>query len=107
MQVIEEQCFTPQAPWQHLRSGKSRVVALHFPQDFNPLSQDIITGAALRCASDSYSLNLMANTLAEPDLLAVSRSGQADGMILMEILTRDWRVELLRKSDFPFVLIGR
>jgi DNA-binding LacI/PurR family transcriptional regulator len=107
MQVIEEQRFAPQAPWQQLRSGRSRVVALHFPQDFNPPSQDIITGAALRCASDSYSLNLMANTLTEPDLLAVYRSGQADGMILMEILTHDWRVELLRKHELPFVLIGR
>ena len=84
MQVIEDQRFAPHAAWQQLRSGKSRVVALHFPQDFNPLSQDIITGAALRCASQSYSLNLMANTLTEPDLLAVYRSGQADGMILME-----------------------
>ncbi len=28
-------------------------------------------------------------------------------MILMEILTRDWRVELLRKHGLPFVMIGR
>ena len=107
MQVIEDQRFAPQVAWQQLRSGKSRVVALHFPQDFNPPSQDIITGAALHCAGVNYSLNLMAQTLTEPDLLAVYASGQADGMILMEILTRDWRVELLRKHGLPFVMIGR
>ena len=49
----------------------------------------------------------MAQTLTEPDLLAVYASGQADGMILMEILTCDWRVELLRKHGLPFVMIGR
>ncbi len=73
LQVIEEQRFAPQVAWQQLRSGKSRVVALHFPQDFNPPSQDIITGAALHCAGVNYSLNLMAQTLTEPDLLAVYR----------------------------------
>lgn len=106
LQLIEEQRFAPQVAWQQLRSGKSRVIALHFPQDFNPPSQDIITGAALRCAAAGYSLNLMANTLTENELLAVYRSGQADGMILMEILTHDWRVALLREHGYPFVMIG-
>ena len=49
LQVIEEQRFAPQITWQQLRSGKSRFIALHFPQDFNPPSQEIITSAALCC----------------------------------------------------------
>jgi len=106
LKVIEEQGFAPQIAWQQLRSGKSRVISLHFPQDFNPPSLDIITGVALHCATEGYSLNLIANTLTENDLLAVYRSGQADGMILMEILTHDWRVELLRRQAYPFVMIG-
>ena len=89
LQVIEEQRFAPQIAWQQLRSGKSRFIALHFPQDFNPPSHDIITGAALGCESAGYSLNLIASSLSDNDLLAVYRSGQADGMILMEILTHD------------------
>jgi DNA-binding LacI/PurR family transcriptional regulator len=107
LQVIEEQRFAPQTAWQQLRSGKSHVISLHFPQDFNPPSQDIITGAALHCATEGYSLNLVANTLGEHDLLSVYHSGQADGMILMEILTHDWRAELLRKHGYPFIMIGR
>ncbi len=107
LQVIEEQKFAPQIVWQQLRSGKSRTITLHFPQDFNPPAQDIITGAALRCAGEGYSLNLIANSLTENDLLTLYRSGQADGMILMEILTRDWRVDLLRRHGYPFVMIGR
>ncbi len=107
LQLIEERGFTPQVAWQQLRSGKSRYIALHFPQDFNPPSHGIITSAAMGCEDAGYSLNLIANSLSDNDLLTVFRSGQADGMILMEILTHDRRVELLRQQDIPMVLIGR
>lgn len=107
LKLIEEQGFSPHLAWQQLRSGKSHFIALHFPQDFNPPSHGIITSAALGCEEAGYSLNLIANSLSDHELLSVFRSGQADGMILMEILTHDRRVELLRKNELPFVLIGR
>ena len=104
---MEEQGFSPQIAWQQLRSGKSRFIALHFPQDFNPPSHRIITSAAMGCENAGYSLNLIANSLTPNELLAVFRRGQADGIILMEILTHDWRVNLLREQGIPFVMIGR
>jgi LacI family transcriptional regulator len=107
LQVIEEHKFAPQTAWQQLRSGKSRVIALHFPQDFNPLAHGIITSAALGCEGAGYSLSLIASSLSDNDLLAIYRSGQADGMILMEILTHDTRAALLRRHELPFVMIGR
>jgi DNA-binding LacI/PurR family transcriptional regulator len=107
LQVIENHGFAPQAAWQQLRSGKSRAITLHFPQDFNTPTHDLIISAALGCEKAGYSLNLIANPLSDADLLAIFRSGQADGMILMEILTHDPRVELLRQNDTPFVMIGR
>jgi DNA-binding LacI/PurR family transcriptional regulator len=93
--------------WQQLRSGKSRFITLHFPQDFNPPAQTIITNAARRCEQAGYSLNLIVGALDENELLAIYRSGQADAMILVEILTHDWRVDLLRSHNLPFVMIGR
>ncbi len=107
LEVIEAQRFAPQMSWQQLRSGKSRFMALHFPQDFNPPSQGIITSAALRCESAGYSLNLIVSPLNENDLLSIFRSGQADAVILAELLTHDWRVDLLRRHDIRFVMIGR
>lgn len=107
LQVIEEQRFAPQMSWQQLRSGKSRFVTLHFPQDFNPPSQGIITSAARRCEDLGYSLNLLVGPLDENDLLAIYRSGQADATVLVEILAHDWRVELLRRHGLRFVMIGR
>lgn len=107
LRLMEERGFTPQITWQQIRSGKSPFIALNFPQDFNPPSQGIITAAALGCENADYSLTLIARSLNDNDLLAIFRSGQSDGMILMEILLHDKRVELLKQHELPFVMIGR
>lgn len=107
LQIIEEHSFAPQLPWQQLRSGKSHFIALHFPQDFNLPTSDVIISAAQSFEEAGFSLNLIVSSLAENELLSIFRSGQADGILLMEILTHDWRVELLRKHELPFVMIGR
>ncbi len=107
LQLIEEQGFTPQLAWQQLRSGKSHFIALHYPQDFNLPSQNIVTGAAMSCEDTGYTLNLIVNSLSDNELLSIFRSGQADGIILMEILTNDHRVQVLREHDLPFVMVGR
>jgi DNA-binding LacI/PurR family transcriptional regulator len=107
LQLIDEQDFTPQLAWQQLRSGRSHFITLHFPQDFNPPSQSIITSAAMSCEDAGYSLNLIVNPLSDNELLTIFRSGQADGIILLEILTHDRRVQVLREHDLPFVMVGR
>ncbi|MCB9435209.1 MAG: LacI family DNA-binding transcriptional regulator [Ardenticatenaceae bacterium] len=107
LKLMEEHAFAPQIPWQQLRSGKSPFIALNFPQDFNPPSQGIITAAALGCENADYSLNLIAKSLGDNDLLSIYRSGQSDGIILMEILLHDRRVELLQEHELPFVMVGR
>jgi DNA-binding LacI/PurR family transcriptional regulator len=107
LQLIEEQGFTPHLAWQQLRSGKSHFISLHYPQDFNPPDQSIITGAAMSCEDAGYSLNLIVNSLSDNELLSIFRSGQADGIILTEILTHDSRVKLLQEHDLPFVMVGR
>lgn len=107
LRVIEDERFAPHITWQQLRSGKSRFIALHFPQDFNPPSQGIITNAALRCEKAGYTLNLIVGALDENELLAIFNSGQADAIVLVEILTHDWRVEVLRQHHAKFVLVGR
>lgn len=107
LRVIEEKGFAPQIAWQQLRSGKSRTIALHYPQDFNPPAQSIVTGAAFGCESAGYSLKLIVNSLSDTDLLNLFRSGQIDGIILMEVLTHDQRVEFLRSQGYPFVMVGR
>jgi DNA-binding LacI/PurR family transcriptional regulator len=66
-----------------------------------------VVGAAAACEESNYSLNVVVSPLDETSLLSFFRSGQTDGMILMEIQMQDWRVELLRQNNFPFVMFGR
>ena len=107
LQVIAEHRFAPQSAWQQIKEGRSRVISLHYPQDFSQPSQDIITGAAVACQEAGYSLNLIAAPLSDTELLALYERRHADGVILMEILTHDPRVDLLRGHGLPFVMIGR
>ncbi|MBE0697892.1 MAG: LacI family DNA-binding transcriptional regulator, partial [Anaerolineaceae bacterium] len=51
-------------------------------------------------------LNLATTPLNETKLLKLYRSGHIDGMILMEVHTQDWRVDLLSRHQLPFVMIG-
>jgi DNA-binding LacI/PurR family transcriptional regulator len=108
LSVIKDYQFAPQAPWQQLKSGKSHFITLHYPK--NPdrihMINSFVIGAAMACEQNNYSLNLVVSPLDETSLLTFFRSGQTDGMILMEILMQDWRVELLRQNNFPFVMIG-
>lgn len=106
--VIKEHRFAPQVSWQQLASGKSRFITLHYPQTPTRihLMNSFVIGAAAACEKANYSLNVVVSPLDETSLLTFFRSGQTDGMILMEIMMRDWRVELLRQANFPFIMFG-
>jgi DNA-binding LacI/PurR family transcriptional regulator len=106
--VINEQRFAPQASWQQLASGKSRFITMHYPQNSakHQMLNAFVVGAAAACEESNYSLNIVVSPLDETSLLSFFRSGQTDGMILMEIQMQDWRVELLRQNNFPFVMLG-
>lgn len=109
LKIIEEQGYTPQTQWQQIASGKSRTISMLYPRDyaaFNPLALQFIVGATEACEERNYFLNLITKSLTEASLLGMYRSGQTDGMILMELRVVDWRVELLRKHQLPFVAIG-
>ncbi|MBN2003684.1 MAG: LacI family DNA-binding transcriptional regulator [Anaerolineae bacterium] len=107
--IIEEQGYTPQTQWQQIASGKSRTISMLYPRDyaaFNPLALQFIVGATEACEERNYFLNLITKSLTETSLLGMYRSGQTDGMIVMELRMVDWRVELLRNHQLPFVAIG-
>ena len=110
LEVIEARGYTRQAQWQQLAAGKSHVISIHFPrtlEGFNYASMDFITGAAAVCEEHHYSLNLITKPLDRKGLLGLYGSMRTDAMILMEIVATDWRVELLRTHQLPFVMIGR
>jgi DNA-binding LacI/PurR family transcriptional regulator len=107
-QVIEELGYHPHAQARRLAARKSRTIALLFPLDraVGQLELDFIVGAATAAGNENLFFYFVTTPITENSLLSLYRSAQVDGVILMEIHTQDWRVELLRAYDYPFVMIG-
>jgi len=111
-EVISELGYTPHAQAQQLRAGSTRNIALLFPIEFpgrpayNSLEMDFIVGAAAAAGERKFLFNFLTSPVTKENLLGLYRSAQVDGLVLMNIHTHDWRVELLRKQHYPFVMIG-
>jgi DNA-binding LacI/PurR family transcriptional regulator len=106
LKVMDGIGFAPQSAWRQIRSGRTRLIAMHVPQEFNPPAHRLIMAAALGVEEAGYSINIITRPLSDSELLGIFRSRQADGMILLEILADDRRAELLRDHGYPFVMIG-
>jgi DNA-binding LacI/PurR family transcriptional regulator len=112
LRVIDELGYVPHLQAQGLASGKTRTIVLHYPLSnprlfSNVIEMNFIIGIAQGAADEGYYFSLMTGALTPPDLLKLCRSVHADGLILMKVALQDWRVELLREHDYPFVMIGR
>ncbi|WP_169237114.1 LacI family DNA-binding transcriptional regulator [Candidatus Roseilinea sp. NK_OTU-006] len=106
--VIAELGFTPHAHAQRLAAGRSRAIALLFPDaQLSLMREEFILGAAKAASDASYAFYLITSAPSRHQLAALCRSALTDGIILMEIHLRDWRVSYLKRLGFPFVMIGR
>jgi DNA-binding LacI/PurR family transcriptional regulator len=106
LRVMDEIGFAPQSAWRQIRSGRTRLIAVHRPEEFNPPAYRLLIAASLGVEEAGYSINIITRTLSDADLLGIFRSRQADGMILLEIQADDPRAEILRAQGFPFVMVG-
>ncbi len=106
LQVMDHIGFAPQNAWRQIRSGRTRLIAVHVPPEFNPPAYGLVMAAALGVEDAGYSINIITRSLSEGELLAIFRGRQADGVILLEILAEDPRPVILRDHGYPFVMIG-
>jgi DNA-binding LacI/PurR family transcriptional regulator len=106
LRVMDEIGFAPQSAWRQIRSGRTGLIGVHVPQEFNPPNLRVIMAAALGVEDAGYSINIITRTLNDSELLAFFRSRRVDGMLLLEILIDDNRPSLLRDHGHPFVMIG-
>jgi DNA-binding LacI/PurR family transcriptional regulator len=112
LRVIEEIGYVPHIQAQRLASGRACSIMLHYPLSnpsllSNLIEMNFITGVALGAAEEEYYFGLMTGPLTPDGLKKLCRSAQTDGLILMQIAMQDWRVEILRENDYPFMMIGR
>jgi DNA-binding LacI/PurR family transcriptional regulator len=110
MAAIEELDYRPHGPARALASGASHTIALFMPSpqwQLLPIHQVFVAGATQATSASDYSL-LLSTAATDPETVAqvVSR-GRADGVILMETVLDDPRVERLQEDGSPFALIGR
>lgn len=114
LKVIEQTGYKPHAQAQRLASaGQSRTIALLYPlhdprqQPINQLHLEFMVGAAAAAGEFNYFFNMLTNPVNADFLRSLYRSVHVDGIILMEIQLDDWRVDLLREYNHPFVMVGR
>jgi DNA-binding LacI/PurR family transcriptional regulator len=108
--AIEELDYLPHRPARALASGASHTIALFLPSpqwQLLPVQQTFVAGATQATSASDYAL-LLSTAATDPETIArlVAR-GRADGVILMETLFHDPRVERLQEAGYPFTLIGR
>jgi DNA-binding LacI/PurR family transcriptional regulator len=104
--------YTPHTQARRLRGGATRTLALHHPiESPHDLSSIIetsyFTGTAEAASEKEYFINFLVSQLTPESLLNMFRSNQIDGIILLQLRMDDWRVNLLRENNYPFVMIGR
>jgi DNA-binding LacI/PurR family transcriptional regulator len=104
--------YSPHTQARRLRGGVSMTLALHHPiESPHDLSSVIetfyFTGAAEASSEKEYFINFLISRLTPESLLNMYRSNQIDGIILLQVRMDDWRVNLLRENNYPFVMIGR
>jgi DNA-binding LacI/PurR family transcriptional regulator len=108
--AVEELDYRPHGPARALASGASHTIALFLPSpqwQLVPVQQTFVAGATQATSASDYAL-LLSTAATDPETIAqlVAR-GRADGVILMETLHDDARIERLRSAGHPFSLIGR
>ena len=104
--------YIPHTQARRLRGGASMTLALHHPIESPHELSSIIetsyfTGTAEAASEKEYFINFLISHLTPEYLLNMYRSSQIDGIILLQVRIDDWRVNLLRENNYPFVMIGR
>lgn len=111
-EVIQKLGYAPHTQARRLRGGASMTLALHHPIE-SPheltavIETPYLTGAAAAASERDYFLNSLVSQLTPETLLNMYRSNQVDGVILLQVCLDDWRVNLLRENNYPFVMLGR
>jgi DNA-binding LacI/PurR family transcriptional regulator len=109
LRIIEEFGYTPPAQGQQIALGRSKTICLHYPighTSFGQITMDYILGVTVACEERDYFLTWLPPLSMKTGSSSCTAAGISMVMILMEVHTQDWRVDLLCKNQLPFVMIG-
>lgn len=108
--AIEELNYHPNLLARGLINKRTRIIALLYPtlelSLLDDLTAEFIVSVTNVTYKYDYGLLLFTHQLGEAEILRLMKQGLADGLVLMEVLRQDPRVELMKKAGYPFTLIG-
>ena len=109
--AVEELNYTPHFAAGVLAGGKSNSIALIFPSyggSFSSLHLDYVEGIIAGAKERNFHVIVWpGEDTSSTEILRFFKTGLVSGVILMEILDEDERVNTLTKAEIPFVMIGR
>lgn len=109
--AMRELNYVPNAFARGLAGSHRGLLALHFPTDvhgFTPTEFAYVSAATDHARKLGYQLLLWTNRITDvEELHALLGQSIVDGVLLMEVVAEDPRLEVLRDSGVPFVTIGR
>lgn len=93
-----------------LVNKRTRIVALLYPalslSSLDEVALEFIPSITQVTHQHDYGLLLSTHQKGEQDIQQFINQGLVDGIILMEVLRHDPRTELMKRSGYPFSLIG-
>jgi DNA-binding LacI/PurR family transcriptional regulator len=107
--AIADLDYRPHGAARALASRTSRTLALFLPSpnwSLVPVQQTFVAGAVQATSDHDYALLLSTAPSEAEEVTGLIEKGRADGVILMETLIDDPRVERLRARGHAFSLIG-
>ena len=112
MAIIDQAGYRPSATARALSNGATRTVALVVPRLHHHLNIEILqfVGAIAESAAEAEFDTLISPSgdgEREDAIARLVRERRVDGIILMETLIPDARVDFLMAESFPFITIGR
>jgi DNA-binding LacI/PurR family transcriptional regulator len=110
MAAIQELNYHTNLLARGLVNKRTRIVALLYPALFlsslDDLALEFIDSITQVTHQRDYGLLLFTHKKGEQDIRQFINQGLVDGIILMEVLRHDPRAELMKRSGYPFSLIG-
>jgi DNA-binding LacI/PurR family transcriptional regulator len=110
-EVIDELGYRPNAHARALKEGRTRTIGLVIPPAglrLTDMQVDFVAGIVDAAARVDLDV-LISSSGGDHDrsFERVITGGRVDGVVLMEVLMQDARVDRLQRTGLPFVTIGR
>jgi DNA-binding LacI/PurR family transcriptional regulator len=108
--AIDELGYRPNELARRLANKESKIIGLFFPRFRTGLSEmqlEFVSAAIDAAEIHEYALLLWRSPTDVDKLISLTQQGLVDGVIFMEVRIQDERMMSLRKSGFPFCMMGR